>query len=658
MTDQQKTMSGNRQYKMKVAGQLFKHLGLQMYSGAVPAIAELISNAYDAMARNVWITIPVGSAIQQNDVIIVKDDGCGMSFEECNSFYLSVGRDRRASQEGWSEEYNGLKPRKVQGRKGIGKLAGFGIANVIDIRTVKDWQIAHFLMDYDKLIKSPDFASLDGYDPEPLPDDGDSTVDKPGTIVQLSRLKLRRSIDQDQFIKSIARRLLVIDEDFAIHVNNTPISRLEIPFQFRFPEDVKDWDLAELENGQQFQWWAGFCKDTIPVEEQRGFVVYVRGKLAQTPWLFDLSGGVWGQHGMQYLTGEIKADFLDDAVDLVATDRGTVRWEDPVAVPLKNWGQKKIKELLEKWTENRRKEKIRSPMVLDYLNLAEKLPDRERAIFRKVVNRICDIPQIDKDEFGKDITDVLVEFAYTALTNRSFLEAIRRLNATSPEDMDKLNDVLNEWDMIELVNTAHVVKGRVAIIRKFMQMIEDRVREKPDMQDYVREHPWLIDPKWSTLAHETSLDNIIKDQFEIEKSGEDTGRRRLDFFCLGDKHMTAYVVETKRPGKSVGREEFDQIEDLVLFLREKLQDEADVENRRTTVRGLLIADKIKKKDRALAEARLGAGVFDMRTWDNLLISTKTLHEEFLNVVKERAPSDDPRMKSLSEDDITEIVEQT
>ena len=40
------------QYKMTVAGQLFKPLGLQMYSGAVPAISELISNAYDAMAAS------------------------------------------------------------------------------------------------------------------------------------------------------------------------------------------------------------------------------------------------------------------------------------------------------------------------------------------------------------------------------------------------------------------------------------------------------------------------------------------------------------------------------------------------------------------------------------------------------------------------------
>src|SRR5436305_12688213 len=94
-----KTPSGKREYKMTVAGQLFKHLGLQMYSGAVPAISELISNAYDAMARNVWITIPTGRPISQQDEIIVRDDGRGMSFEECNSLYLSVGRNRRASGE-------------------------------------------------------------------------------------------------------------------------------------------------------------------------------------------------------------------------------------------------------------------------------------------------------------------------------------------------------------------------------------------------------------------------------------------------------------------------------------------------------------------------------------------------------------------------------
>ena len=56
-TKKVKSQGRKREYTMTLAGQLVKHLGLQMYSGAVPAIAELISNAYDAMARNVWITI-------------------------------------------------------------------------------------------------------------------------------------------------------------------------------------------------------------------------------------------------------------------------------------------------------------------------------------------------------------------------------------------------------------------------------------------------------------------------------------------------------------------------------------------------------------------------------------------------------------------------
>ena len=114
MTTQQTHMPFNqRQYKTTVAGQLFKHLGLQMYSGVVPAISEIISNAYDAMARNVWITIPTERSFRQNDTIEVRDDGHGMSFDECNSLYLFIGRDRRVSQSDRAIPYNALAPRKV-----------------------------------------------------------------------------------------------------------------------------------------------------------------------------------------------------------------------------------------------------------------------------------------------------------------------------------------------------------------------------------------------------------------------------------------------------------------------------------------------------------------------------------------------------------------
>ena len=644
-----KKQSSQRQYKMTVAGQLFKHLGLQMYSGAVSAISELISNAYAAMAKNVWITIPTGCPIQQTDEIIVEDDGHGMTFDDCNSFYLTVGRNRRSSGSEWTKEYNGLKSRKVHGRKGIGKLAGFGISDRLDIRTVKSRQIAHFAMDFSVLTRSPNFADEQGYAPDVLSDDGTRTEGKPGTVVTLSQLKISRAINEEHFKRSLARRLLVLDKSFTVHVNGKAILRQEIPFQFRFPEKLGTWETADLEDGQQIQWWAGFCKDTIPDEEQRGFVVYVRGKLAQTPWFFDLSGGVWGQHGMQYLTGEVQADFLDEKVDLIATDRGTIRWEDPMATHLKDWGRKNIRELLEAWANKRREAKSKSPKIVRYLEQAEKLPEKERRIFKAVVDRICAIPQLDKDREGKDIADELVEFAYNALTNRSFLDAIRRLNAASAEDVTHFKEVLSEWDIIEAVNTAHLVRGRVEIIHKFAQMIKDKVREKPDMQNYISEHPWLIDPKWTMLVHEKSLDKLIREEFKLKPAGKDEGRRRLDFFCLGS-YQTAYVVEAKRPGALVGRMEFDQLRNYVLFLRQKLQESTDPEYSRSLVKGLLIADRIRPGDEGHGKVYQEAGVFDIRTWGNLLTTAEAMHKEFLDVVKLRAPSDDPRMWELSNDD--------
>lgn len=640
-----------REYRMTVAGQLFKHLGLQMYSGAVPAISELISNAYDAMAKNVWITLPTGRPIQQTDEIIVKDDGHGMSFDECNSLYLSVGRNRRSGESEWTKAYNGLKPRKVQGRKGIGKLAGFGVAERIEIRTLKDKQVAHFALDFIALTKSPNFADERGYVLETLSGDGTRTGGKPGTTVGLTQLKISRAIDEEEFKRGLARRLLILDKNFTVHLNGKAISRQEIPFQFRVPNKPGAWETTDLGNGQQISWWAGFCKDTIPDEEQRGFVVYVRGKLAQTPWFFDLSGGVWGQHGMQYLTGEVKADFLDESVDLIATDRGTIRWEDPMAVPLRDWGRKKIRELLESWTDKRREAKAKSPKIVQYLELAGKLPENERKIFKTVVDRICAIPQLDKDKEGKDIADELVGFAYNALTNRSFLDAIRRLNAASTDDLIQFSEVLSEWDIIEAVNTAHLVKGRVEIIRKFKQMIDAKVREKPDMQDYLRHHPWLIDPKWTTLVHEQALDTLIVDKFKLSRSSTQDGSRRLDFLCLGDRYKTVHVVETKRPGDLVGRKEFDQLRNYVLFLRQKLQDEVTAEeHKRTSIRGLLIADRIRPDDQTHAQTHQSSGVFDIRPWGNLLLAAETMHQEFLNVVKGRAPADDPRMKDLAAND--------
>lgn len=107
----------------------------------------MISNAYDADATFVNIQL---NENENNKQIIITDDGCGMSFSEINNSFLVIGRNRRKNNSG----NNGLtnKGRKVTGRKGLGKLATFGIATHIEIQTVKDGKENIFAMDLNDIL--------------------------------------------------------------------------------------------------------------------------------------------------------------------------------------------------------------------------------------------------------------------------------------------------------------------------------------------------------------------------------------------------------------------------------------------------------------------------------------------------------------------------
>lgn len=154
-----------RELTMEYAGGLVRHLGLSMYRGAVPAIAELIANAWDADATRVEVDIPFGTGLVDRE-IRVSDNGRGMTWEECQHHYLVVGRDRRQANR--TDRTPG--DRAVMGRKGLGKLAGFGIAKVVEVRTVHDGWLTHFVMDFDRMTEGGESRLIEAYKPSILAD--------------------------------------------------------------------------------------------------------------------------------------------------------------------------------------------------------------------------------------------------------------------------------------------------------------------------------------------------------------------------------------------------------------------------------------------------------------------------------------------------------
>ena len=142
-------------------GRIIDHLGIQMYQSPTAAIAEILANAWDADAEAVSIDFNFDSASKEEWTITITDDGQGMTLDDCQNRFLTVGYNRRESK-GPKEVTEG-KSRSVMGRKGIGKFAGFGIARFIRIGTTskKTGEFTDFELDLLAIRKGDSYVSTD-----------------------------------------------------------------------------------------------------------------------------------------------------------------------------------------------------------------------------------------------------------------------------------------------------------------------------------------------------------------------------------------------------------------------------------------------------------------------------------------------------------------
>lgn len=139
----------NGELTLKFDPQTIEHLGIKMYSQLPYALAELIANSYDAGASRVDIYLEDKFAGKKR--IIISDDGEGMSYDEVQDKFLVIGRRRRDSD----RQRINLKGRKITGRKGLGKLALFGIGKNIRIDTSKcgEEEKTSFVLNWDDILR-------------------------------------------------------------------------------------------------------------------------------------------------------------------------------------------------------------------------------------------------------------------------------------------------------------------------------------------------------------------------------------------------------------------------------------------------------------------------------------------------------------------------
>ena len=169
---------------MQISRLTVDKLGIQMYDRVSAVLAELIANAYDADAEKVSIILPFGEYLAQKTKgeiedqgfeIIIKDDGCGMTTQEVNEYYLNVGYNRRRTRR---SDRTPKHNRRVMGRKGIGKLAPFGICHEVEVisaggnQTDHGYVVSNLILDLDEILepkKTDQHGNVLPYHPNPGP---------------------------------------------------------------------------------------------------------------------------------------------------------------------------------------------------------------------------------------------------------------------------------------------------------------------------------------------------------------------------------------------------------------------------------------------------------------------------------------------------------
>ena len=571
-------MPDDKDLLMTISLNVLNHLGLNLYSNTPAVIAEVIANAWDADATEIDVDFDV-----QAGTITVTDNGDGMDFDAVNSRYLHVGYQKR---NGKGAEVLTTKGRKPMGRKGIGKLSLFSIANQIYVHTKSEGSPAvSFLMDAARIrqaIAGENPSTPGRYRPERL--DPGNDIEGHGTKIKITDLKKVRLTQGsiNGLRKRIARRFSILD-DVEIRVNGHRVKFSDrdyfhkARFLYQYGADYAHlcnnldhnadtgnllcfdrghrFDEKGIKNGNgsyEVKGWIAIARrsndldDSSQDENLNKITIVVRGKVAQEDILqeFRLGGMI-----TKYIYGEIHADFLDEDAkeDIATSSRQSISVDDPRYKALKSFLGAELKHI---WNEtNRLKERQGLVSALEsnpYLKeWYEALKPRPLQKFAAKI--FGDIDKAGIDEARKQDFYANGVLAFKAMETRNAFELLENVDESN---LDMFLEYLNDVDAIEAAHYREIVRERLQVVERLQSQVKDDAKERV-IQEYVFEHLWLLDPAWERATRHEKMEKRLQEA--IDGKGK-TLRTDISYQRVSAAHV---IIELKRGSRRVAKSEIE-----------------------------------------------------------------------------------------------------
>ena len=554
-------------FRLTISLNVLEHLGINLYSNVPAVLSEIVANAWDADASEVRVTWDRGTGR-----IVIQDDGVGMTPDEINERFLSVGYRRRDGQPGPTP-----KGRHPMGRKGIGKLSLFSIANVVRIETIKGGVKSAFEMKLSEIREQIRNAGGSGiYKPTILPVDG---IDFPhGTKIILGELRKRQTIGTTKALKKrVARRFSIVGEKhgFRVYVDEDEVSpsdrdyydKIRYIWTYGDQQDVialcskvenkEDRTGYAESDGITITGWLATVGEVRYLKDEEGdnlnrIAIFVRGKLAQEDILTD-----FGERGVyaSYLIGELRADGLDEYdgpgtnedEDAATSSRQKIVEDDKRYQKLREIIGRELKYIQRRWAELRSEEgskkALEIPEVRDWV---DDLKPNIRKKAKKWLGKLNRIRIDDVDEQKQLMKHAVLAFEFYRVN-----ENLENLENIADDNLQATLDIFEELDSLELNLYGQIVQQRIQVIRTLQEKIDENNREVI-IQKYLFDHLWLLDPSWERTEGTEFMESRVGTLFrEVDGDLTDEERRgRLDiaYRKTAGQHV---IIELKRPERTI-----------------------------------------------------------------------------------------------------------
>lgn len=579
-------------YTMNISLNVLNHLGIHLYSNSVAVISETVANAWDADAESVNIEI-------KREEIVITDTGLGMTHEDINERFLHVGYQRREDKAREDSTVT-AKQRKVMGRKGIGKLSLFSIADQIEVYSRKEGHDLEALrMDALNIQEQIQDTAGDGlYHPEPIPEEEGMSFssDFTGTVIRLLKLKASRMVSESQLRARLARRFGLLElEGFLVEVNGTAIAVSDRRFfkkiQYLWVFGEKDYVAgikSQCPDAKRFievdgsipgtdykvQGWIGTAvlpKDLVDSDagNLNSIILLARGRPIHENILDEINDG---RLYSKYLIGEIDADFLDDdsLPDIATSSRQALMEDDDRFVRIKAFIKRKLDGIADSWTEFRNEDGEKDavalrPAVKEWLDGFNAAGDIRKSA-GKLVAHIQSLP-IDSEE---DQTN-LFKHGILAFERLRLKEYHKKLEALTLFNSEQFGVIVESIDEIEAGYYYEITNERLEVIKTLDKLSDDNALER-EIQKHVFDHLWLLDPAWERAAGSAIMEESVKKEFGAITTltdEEQKGRLDIRYKKAAGSHV---IIELKRSERPVtARELYDQGQKYVSALEKCLQ---------------------------------------------------------------------------------------